>query len=204
MIYGMLDNRGKSNIWTPNSILGGAVNVIRSGNSTDGDGGGFKLNPADLYNFRIIEQEYTNPMANRQFENIPNNYIRYLKLYQLVTRVYNANKKNISLGILLKITAEALTGAVNSYYLNVANVELNIINTELCGVIDEFVSKVNVHTVYAHTYGRINMTQVFELAPLFKHYIQLYGLPDPGVGFDPNKLLIVLQVLEDNGIDPYN
>ena len=205
MVTGAMDGRGISNIWTPNSILGGAVNVITSTTSGGwGGGGAFELSPADLYNFRIIQQEYTNPLSNRLYENIPNDYVKYLKLYQLVTRVYNQNKKNISLAVLLKITSEALTGAINAYYLNIANVELNIINTELQGFVDEFLSKVNIQTVYAHNSGTINMTRVFELAPLFKYYIKLYGLPEPGTGFDTNKLLIVLNVLENNGIDPYN
>jgi hypothetical protein len=47
------------------------------------------------------------------------------------------------------------------------------------------------------------MVQTFELAPLFTYYIKMYGIPAPGVGFDPVKLNIVLTALENMGIDPY-
>jgi hypothetical protein len=35
------------------------------------------------------------------------------------------------------------------------------------------------------------------------YYIKYYGVPEAGVGFDPKKLIIILNALENSGIDPY-
>jgi hypothetical protein len=48
------------------------------------------------------------------------------------------------------------------------------------------------------------MHQTFQLAPLFRYYIRLYGVPEPGVGFDATKLALILTAMENSGIDPYN
>ena len=208
MISGMLDTHGgrTRTVWNPNSTLGGAVNVITSagGGSTNVISGAFKLTPADLAKFRIIETDYTLPMANQTYENIPTDFVEYLRLYQTVLRVLNANRRNTSLSILLQITLDGLTGALNSYGLNTTNVELEVQNVFLQGTIDQMLSQENVRTTYTNNSGTLDMTKTLVLAPLFVYYIQLYGVPEPGVGFDPKKLLIVLNALENSGIDPYN
>lgn len=202
MISGMLDNHGRGKkraVWAPNSTLGGAVNV-----STPATGGtAFKLTPAELNSFRIIEQNYTFPMANRTYETIPTDFVQYLKLYQLITRVQTANRKNSSLDILFQITSDALVGALNSFGLNTLNVELEVQNVYLQGTIEELLSQQNIQSTYSQTSGTLDISKTLVLAPLFMYYIRLYGVPEPGVGFDPNKLSIVLTALENSGIDPY-
>lgn len=202
MISGMLDSHGvrKRTVWNPNSTLGGAVNVT----TPTGGGSAFKLTPAELSNFRTIENNYIFPMSNREYENIPTDFVEYLRLYQLVVKVFNANKSNSSLSILLQITLDGLTGALNSYGLNTTNVELEVQNVFLQGTIDQMLSQENVQTTYTNNSGTLDMSKTLVLAPLFVYYIQLYGVPEPGVGFDPKKLLIVLNALENSGIDPYN
>jgi hypothetical protein len=143
-------------------------------------------------------------MSNRTYENIPTDFVDYLRLYQLVTRVLNTNRSNTSLAVLLQITLDGLTGALNSYGLNTTNVELEVQNVYLQGTIEEMLSQQNVQTTYTNTSGTLDMTKTLVLAPLFVYYIQLYGVPEPGAGFDPGKLSIVLNALENNGIDPYN
>jgi len=130
--------------------------------------------------------------------------VKYLTLYNTVTTAQKYYKSNTSLYILFQITAEALTGAMNSYGLNTLNVELKVQNIDLQSVIEQLLSKENVKTAYAEVSGGLEMTKTFELAPLFVYYIQLYGVPEMGAGFDPNKLYIVLTALENSGIDPYN
>ena len=184
-------------VWNPNSSLGGAVNVVTP---TVG-GGALKLK--DLPSFRIIQQDYTTHNANRTYEQIPPDFIAYLNLYQIVVRTQNQYLSNPSVSVLLQITADALTGALNSYGLNTLNVELSVQNTYLQNTIEELLSGQNVNTAYSDSTGTLAMTQTLVLAPLFVYYIDLYGLPEPGVGFDPNKLSIVLAALENSGIDPY-
>jgi hypothetical protein len=92
---------------------------------------------------------------------------------------------------------------MNAYGLNTLNVELTIENTYLQGVLEEIINGYNVTKAFDMNTGTLSMSRKFELAPLFLYYIQIYGLPNPAVGFEPVKLNIVLKALEANGIDPY-
>lgn len=200
LINGSVGYHGGSRaVWAPNSTLGGAVNVV----STGGGGGAFKLTPQQLASFRVIQNSYSSQTANRTYENIPTDFVAYLNLYQVVIQTQRQYMKNSSLDIILQITAEALTGALNSYGLNTLNVELAVQNAYLQNTIEEFLSGQNINPVYTSTSGTLSMTKTLVLAPLFVYYIDLYGLPAPGVGFDPNKLSLVLTALENSGIDPY-
>ncbi len=192
---------GSRTVWTPNSSLGGALNVTTT--TTTGAGGAFKLTPFELALLRKVEQNYTSHTANRTYENIPTSFIEYLKLYQQILLLRATYKQNAGLDILLQITGEALTGALNSYGLNTQAIEIGVQNTYLQGVIEELLSQQNVKTAYSDITGTISMAKTFVLAPLFMYYMKQYGVPDPGVGFDPNKLVLILTALENSGIDPY-
>ena len=171
--------------------------------TTGAGGGAFKLTPFELALLRKVEQNYTSHTANRTYENIPTSFIEYLKLYQQILLLRATYKQNAGLDILLQITGEALTGALNSYGLNTQAIEIGVQNTYLQGVIEELLSQQNVKTAYSDITGTISMAKTFVLAPLFMYYMKQYGVPDPGVGFDPNKLVLILTALENSGIDPY-
>jgi len=108
------------------------------------------------------------------------------------------------LDILFQITADALTGAINSYGLNTLNIELTVQQTYLQHTIEEFLSGRNILSAYSDADGTISMTKTLVLAPIFVYYIKIYGAPQPGEGFDPNKLVLVYNSLVNSGIDPYN
>ena len=196
----MVANNSTRTVWTPNSSLGGALNILYFATG----GGAIKLTDVEYGFLRRIEQEYTSQTANRTYENIPTSFIEYLKLYQQVLKLKTKYRKNRYIDILLQITAEALTGALNSYGLNTHAIEIDVQNTYLQNVIEELLSKQNVHTAYSDICGTISMSKTFKLAPLFTYYIKQYGLPAPGVGFDPKRLAIILTALENSGIDPYD
>jgi len=194
---------GSRNVWNPNSSLGGALNVVQTGTGTTTGGIIFNLTALEIASLRKVEQEYTIHNANRTYENIPTSFIEYLKLYQQILKLRATYKKNIGLDILLQITGEALTGALNSFGLNTQAIEVGVQNTYLQGVIEELLSQQNVKTAYSDVAGTISMSKTFILAPLFMYYMKQYGVPEPGVGFDPNKLVLILTALENSGIDPY-
>jgi hypothetical protein len=200
MVSGQVGSAGSRTVWSPNSSLGGAMNVI----ATITAGTSFKLTNAEYAVLRTIEQDYTSHTANRTYENIPTSFIQYLKLYQQVQKLQTTYRTNANLTILLTITSEALTGALNSYGLNTQAIELGVQNTYLQNVIEELLSNQNVYSAYSDVTGTIGMNKTFVLAPLFMYYIKQYGLPEPGAGFDPNRLSIILTALENSGIDPYN
>lgn len=186
---------------------GGYYTGIGSGGGncdvTTGGSGIIELDLLELESLRRIEQFYTSQLANKTYENIPTSFTDYLHLFNVVHVAQTKYATNAPLALLFKITEEGLTGAMNAYGLNTLNIELTIENTYLNGVLEEIINGYNVTQAFDMNTGTLAMSRKFELAPLFLYYIQIYGLPDPTVGFDPVKLNIILKALEANGIDPY-
>jgi hypothetical protein len=174
--------------------------------SVDGTGGGnnVQLTALELESLHIIEQLYTSNLSSKNYVAIPTDFTAYLRLFDVVYRAQSKYAANPALALLFQITTEALTGAMNAFELNALNVELAVNNSYLQGVIDELLSGINRKKVLGENTGNISMRQTFELAPLFKYYIKIYGMPAPGAGFDPVKLNLVLTALENSGIAPYS
>jgi hypothetical protein len=181
------------------------VSGIGSGGGGGGGGGGtISITDTELQSILSIQQLYTGPLATKQYENIPVDFTQYLKLRE-VARLATIKYHTIpALSVLFQITTDGITGAINAFGLNTLATELQVQNLYLQGTINEIVGGVNVQTAFNDTQGTLSMKQTLQLAPLFRYYISLYGLPEPGVGFDPAKLATVLTALENSGIDPYN
>ena len=151
---------------------------------------------------KAIQQYYTFNMAAKQYTLIPNDYEKLLRLYNVVS-ISSAKITNASIKLLLKITEEGLIGAMNTYSLNFKNNELSIENKILQSKIEEILSGVNKVSALGSNTGHLTIKKTFMLAPLFSYYINLFGLPDRGVGFDQDKISALLAVLDKYGIDPY-
>lgn len=198
LITGLVSAVGTRNILNPVTVLGGAVLVT----ATCAGGNGFSLTKPQRAMLNTIESQYTIHLEDRQYEKIPNDLETYLRLYQALsnTRVTYRTHKDVSL--LLTITAEALAGAINAYGMNAQIIELHIQNLYLQGVIETLISGVNIKPAFDMNSGGLSMTKELKLAPLFMYYMQTYGTPEPGDGFDPNKLTLIYNTLINNGIDP--
>lgn len=193
-----------NSIWTPNTTIGGAMNVITTGRGGSGSGGvAFKLSDREYASLLLLEQKYTSQTANKTYENIPTNYDAALRLYDKISKIKSKYIDNTGINLLLQISIEALKGAFNSYDLNARSIELGIQNIFLQEIIEAFHTKENLNAAYADITGTLSITKTFELSPLFMYYIKYYGVPEAGVGFDPNKLIVILTALENSGIDPY-
>lgn len=168
-----------------------------------GTGTDMTITPQELQSLLSIQQFYTSHLSDRTYENIPVDFTQYLKLRDVANQAVNKYRQNAALSILFQITVDGITGAINTYGLNTLNTETQVQNLYLQGVIQEIISGVNVTNAFHETTGTLSMRQTFELAPLFRYYIRLYGLPAPGAGFDPVRLAVVLTALENSGIDPY-
>lgn len=190
-----------------NPVSGGGYYTGIGSGGGNGNGAGcgntIDLDLLELESLRRIELFYTSQLANKTYENIPTSFTDYLYLFNVIHEAQSKYAANAALALLLKITEEGLTGAMNAYGLNTLNIELTIENTYLQGVLEEIINGVNVTTAFDLNTGTLAMSRKFELAPLFQYYIKIYGLPDPGAGFDPVKLNIILKALESHGIDPY-
>ena len=176
------------------------------GNGDQGSGGGggeISITLLELESLRTIQTLYTSQLANRNYANIPVDLTKYLKLREIASTAQTKYKSNAALAVLFQITVDGITGTINTYGLNTLNIETQVQNAYLQGVIEEIISGINVTKAFDENVGTLSMSKTFELAPLFRYYISLYGVPEIGVGFDPVKLALVLTALQNSGIDPY-
>jgi hypothetical protein len=193
---GMMGYETKSMI----NPVSGSYGIFGSGG---GGGGTITITDFELESITSIQRLYTLHLADKTYTEIPTDYSQYLKLREVA---YNAAIKYQhipALAVLFQITVDGITGAINIYGLNTLNTELQVQNIYLQTVLEEIINGVNVTKAFDETNGTLSMRQNFQLAPLFRYYISIYGLPEPGVGFDPVKLSVVLTALENSGIDPY-
>ena len=152
---------------------------------------------------KAIQEYYTWNLANKTYTLIPTDYDKFLHLYHIIhSTIGKISNKNLKL--LFQITEEGLQGAMNAYGLNFSNTDLTVQNTMLQQKIDEILSGKNVKNAFDKNTGQLRLQKSFKLAPLFSYYIMLYGMPEPGVGFDQAKLALLLSILEKYCIDPYN
>ena len=186
------------------------VGIPRTTNSGGGGGGGggggsnISITYAELEAILSIQTLYTANLADKKYTDIPVDFTQYLKLREIANNAITKYDDVPVLAILFRITVDGITGAINAYGLNTLNTETQIQNLYLQTTLQEVINGVNVTKAFDETSGTLSMKQNFQLAPLFRYYIRLYGLPEPGVGFDPTKLALILTAMENSGIDPYN
>jgi hypothetical protein len=162
------------------------------------------ITETELLSLTEIQSNYTAHLKNKTYSDISDNYIRYVRLRDIASDAVEKYRTiNSTLALMFQITVDGITGAINSTGLNNTNTELRVQNIYLQNVLEEMLSEVNVKKTFDETSGTLSMKKTFQLAPLFRYYIRMYGVPAPGVGFDPVKLSLVLAVMENNGIDPY-
>jgi hypothetical protein len=150
-----------------------------------------------------IDTQYTSRMANHQYADIPTDLTQSLVLHDEVTREYEA-ATNANLKTLLQITLDGLNGSINSYALYTQHLTMNIKNSLLEKRIEDILSGKNEKEVISDTCGQFTISKTFTFAPLFSYYIAAFGLPQFGVGFDKDKLSLMLKILTSAGIDPYD
>jgi hypothetical protein len=161
------------------------------------------LNSSYLSLLRIIETQYGRNMKNKTYENIPSNYNDYTLL---VSQLHFIQTKtdNASVTLLLKLAEDTLVGAMNSYTLYGDNLIIQIEKANLEKRVDDILSDKNVGLVEnTYSFNSMSLTKTFKLATVFNYYIMIYGLPAPGVGFDPVKISFLVNILTEKGIDPY-
>jgi hypothetical protein len=152
---------------------------------------------------KIIEEFYVKNMANKHYENIPNDYNKYVTLYVILYKVLERTS-NPQLKLLFKITQEALMGAMNSITIYGDKLYLELKVNTLEQKLNDVLLLENKKVVeIANATGELNINKSFKLATVFNDYILIYGLPEFGVGFDPVKVEFLADLLKKKGIDPY-
>ena len=197
----MFSNQVKVNYHRP------MYNPVSSSNAMgigSGGAGEFSLiSEFDLADLKEVQLFYSSKIRDNLYEQIPNEYNKYIKLYYAIEKIKEkiTNKKLLTM---VQIAQDTLKGAINAYALYGTNIALTIDKVGLKKTIDDILSGKNEKFIeMAQASGQLMITKTFKLAPLFNYYIIVYGMPAFGVGFDPIKIKFLTDVLVKNGINPY-
>ena len=169
-----------------------------------GGGGEFSLiTDFDLADLKVIQTFYSSKIRDKIYEQIPNDYDKYIQLYYAIEKI-KAKITNVKLLTMVQIAQDTLQGAINAYALYGTNIALTIDKVGLKKTIEDILSGKNEKFIeMAQATGQLVITKTFKLAPIFNNYIIVYGMPAFGVGFDPIKIKFLTEVLVKNGINPY-
>ena len=160
-----------------------------------------KLSNLIVSSLNTIDENYISKLANKDYQSIPQDFENYINLYDIINKV-KTKIKNKNIQTFLNITMGSLKGAVEAHSLYSQNINLTLNNNILTEKLNQISSGENITSTSAAT-GTLAMEKVFNLTPLFSYYINTYGLPEYGKGFDPERLSNILNILNENGIDPY-
>ena len=151
-----------------------------------------------------VETYYGSNLKNKTYANIPTNYETYIDLFAILDYAKN-NATDTTIILILTLVEDALVGAINAFTLYGQNASLQIDNTNLQNTVNTILSNKNNASVSAQTTssGQMSITKTFTLAPIFNYYIIIFGMPAYGVGFDPNKIYFLEQILKNMGVNPY-
>lgn len=151
-----------------------------------------------------IESSYTSPLSNATYSNIPgSNISQYFSLFQYMEEYINSSSCS-EINLLFQIAKEGLQGSLNAYNLNYINTSLKLQNAQLQTANNQILAGINTTNALSNVSGQFTLNKSFTIAPLFSYYIMVYGFPVQGVGFDQSKLNVLLQILAENGINPYD
>jgi hypothetical protein len=143
------------------------------------------VTPNQLTTLQTVYNSYVTMLASRSYEKIPSNYPQFLRLLRIIKNIHIDDYR---LQMLIYIAENALVGSINAntLYQRYAydEIKLALLNKR----IQEILSDKNTITTTASTTGQFNATVTFKLAPIFSYYVYVYGMPEYGVGFDPDKL----------------
>lgn len=157
-----------------------------SGSGSSGYSGYISI--AQIATLNTIHLNYSLLLAEQKYEQIPANYIVFLKLLNSLRTIVEYDK---NLSLLIKIANNALVGAINANTISASYAYNEIKIALLNKYIEDILSNKNMIKNMSSTTSTMVATKTMNLSPIYSYYIFLYGLPDYGVGFDPMKLAFI-------------
>ena len=133
---------------------------------------------------RTVYTSYSSMLSSKKYEQIPQSITQYMALVKVIKTIDIADPIFF---LLISIVSNILLGSTfaNKLYASYAYNEIAIIT--LNKRIEEILSNVNNVQTSTGT-GQFQVTQFVKLSPIYSYYVHLYGMPEFGIGFDPNKL----------------
>lgn len=157
-----------------------------SGSGSSGYSGYISI--AQIATLNTIHLNYSLLLAEQKYEQIPANYIVFLKLLNSLRTIVEYDK---NLSLFIKIANNALVGAINANTISASYAYNEIKIALLNKYIEDILSNKNMIKNMSSTTSTMVATKTMNLSPIYSYYIFLYGLPDYGVGFDPMKLAFI-------------
>ena len=188
---------------TTNSIF---INVFRSTQQIITQDNADLVNIKDNYLTLLqqIRDDYGVHAASRNYELISIDNTLYIDLYDQITTLITSITDE-ALGLLLTLSKETLITAFHSVTLHSGNITLQIEKTILQQKVNDLISQANNEIIQnASTSGQFAIVRNFQLAPVYNYYIQVYGVPVYGAGFDPIRISFLAEILTSLSINPYN
>ena len=154
----------------------------------------YTISPGQHQILQRIHDLYTVVLANRSYDKIPTDYDQYITFLNDLKTIDVHH--NLTLRLLLEIAKETLIGAMNVTAMHQSVVYNDLQVLLLNKRIDEIMKNKNMsNTVSEGVTADFALVKVFKLSPVYSYYIQLYGMPAFGVGFDPDKLAYLQRAL---------
>ena len=188
---------------TTNSIF---INVFRSTQQIITQDNADLVNIKDNYLALLqqIHDDYGVHAASRNYELISIDNTLYIDLYDQITTLITSITDE-TLGLLLTLSKETLITAFHSVTLHSGNITLQVEKTILQQKVNDLISQANNEIIQnASTSGQFAIVRDFQLAPVYNYYIQVYGVPVYGAGFDPIRISFLAEILTSLSINPYN
>lgn len=156
------------------------------------------------YNYlNTLDDYYATFADNQKIPYITQDVTIYNILYAELNNILN-QATDYRFIKLMKLILELFHGVFLSTFMYGSNVSLEIQNANLKTQIKDILANKNVKNIdTVGGSGQMSITKNFKLAPVYNHYITVYGMPQSGVGFDPVKISYLANILTLNNINPY-
>lgn len=153
---------------------------------------------------RQIHNDYGIHAASRNYELISLDNTLYIDLYDQITTLILSTIDD-ALVLLLTLSKETLMTAFHSVTLHSGNITLQIEKNLLQQKVNDLITQANNEIIQnSTTSGQFAIVRNFQLAPVYNYYIQVYGVPVYGAGFDPIRISFLAEILTSISINPYN
>jgi hypothetical protein len=142
---------------------------------------------------------FITPLIDKNYSEIDRDDINYINLVNALLDVIDDHEA-------VEIIVAGVKAARLVAQLNDNNLSLIVQKNDLQTFIDEELYNLQHESVICPSgeqQSNITLTRVFHLAPLYKYYHIIYGVPSGGEGYDTQKLGLVLIYLENNNIHPF-
>uniref|UniRef100_A0A6C0B362 Uncharacterized protein n=1 Tax=viral metagenome TaxID=1070528 RepID=A0A6C0B362_9ZZZZ len=156
------------------------------------------------YNYlNTLDDYYATPADNQLIPYITQDIVIYNLLYAELNNILS-KATDYRFIKLMKLILALFHGVYLSTFMYGNTVSLGIQNSNLRIQLQDVLANKNVKNIdTVGGTGQMSITKNFKLAPVYNHYITVFGMPENGKGFDPVKLSYLANILLLNNINPY-